>query len=371
MKKTLQDILISHCLSYQEMELADYIKLIYQNEFGCGHMIANLSDSELLLTSEYEKMLAEANKKKNSAFTESIGNGLCRIHLDSSKMKSDDLPLLNLLFVATANTHSGSISEFRNKASILYEMAAKNILPLKAEEVKSYLKEYFLKGCPPIHHSETYRKKYHPHYRVIKTAYAFYFPVFQAIKKLRDCGRPVVIAIDGRCGSGKSTLAHLLTEVFSCNVFHMDDFFLPAHLRTKERLSQPGGNIDHERFMKEVLRPSSEGRDVCFQPFDCAMGELKPAVYKPAESISIVEGSYSLHTAFANCYDLRIFLTCSPEIQKQRLLHREGQNMFIRFLTEWIPREEHYFSACAIADHCDLKLDTTDAYDLQSMAKLL
>ena len=38
----------------------------------------------------------------------------------------------------------------------------------------------------------------------------------------------VIIAIDGKCTSGKTTLASKLAEIYDCNVFHMDDFFLPS-----------------------------------------------------------------------------------------------------------------------------------------------
>ncbi len=50
-----------------------------------------------------------------------------------------------------------------------------------------------------------------------------------------------VIVIDGMCGSGKSTLAAALGKQMVGEVIHMDDFFLPFDLRTKERLSAPGG----------------------------------------------------------------------------------------------------------------------------------
>ena len=36
----------------------------------------------------------------------------------------------------------------------------------------------------------------------------------------------VIVAIDGKCTSGKTTLASKLAEIYDCNVFHMDDFFL-------------------------------------------------------------------------------------------------------------------------------------------------
>lgn len=362
MESTLQDIIISHSKSYPEMELPDYIKLIYQNEFGSGHMISNSDDSEAYLKSEYETLLIKASHQKRPNFIEAIGNGLCRIYLNPDKVAPDFLPLLNQLFVATANIHQGSMINFQEKLSVLSELAAQNRLPFDVENVKSYLLEYSLAGCPLMHHSEAYQKKYHPHYRVIKIEYAYYIPIFQSIAKLCESGKPIIIAVDGRCASGKSMLADRLSEVFSCNVFHMDDFYLPFQLRTKERLSQPGGNIDYERFLKEVLKPLSEGRVVCYQAFDCATGTLKPPIYKSAGSLSIVEGSYSLHPALINRYDFRIFMTCTSEVQKHRLSNREEKEMLEQFLIKWIPREEYYFSCYAVKDHCDLEMDTSDFF---------
>ena len=53
----------------------------------------------------------------------------------------------------------------------------------------------------------------------------------------------VVVAIDGKCTSGKTTLAARLAEIYDCNVFHMDDFFLRPEQRTPERFAQIGGEV--------------------------------------------------------------------------------------------------------------------------------
>ena len=64
---------------------------------------------------------------------------------------------------------------------------------------------------------------------------------------------PLLIAIDGRCAAGKTTTASLVKEKINCNIIHMDSFFLQPWQRTKERLDEPGGNVDYERVKKEVL----------------------------------------------------------------------------------------------------------------------
>ena len=79
----------------------------------------------------------------------------------------------------------------------------------------------------------------------------------------------VVVAIDGKCASGKTTLASRLAEIYDCNVFHMDDFFLQRSQRTPERLAQIGGNVDYERFQEEVLLPLRFRRAFSYRPFDC------------------------------------------------------------------------------------------------------
>ena len=56
-------------------------------------------------------------------------------------------------------------------------------------------------------------------------------PVLAEVGRLAKRGRNAVVAIDGRCGSGKTGLARLLESLFLCNVLHMDDFYLPLHLR--------------------------------------------------------------------------------------------------------------------------------------------
>ncbi|NRT94069.1 hypothetical protein [Clostridium beijerinckii] len=85
--------------------------------------------------------------------------------------------------------------------------------------------------------------------------YNEYKYVFDEIKNLLKDNEKLVIAIDGRCGGGKSSLGAILAEEFDCSLFHMDDFFLPPRMKTKERLAQPGGNVHYERFEEEILKP--------------------------------------------------------------------------------------------------------------------
>ena len=152
----------------------------------------------------------------------------------------------------------------------------------------------------------------------------------------------IIIAIDGNCTSGKTTLASELKTIYDCNIFHMDDFFLQGHQRTPERLNEIGGNIDYERFMSEVLMPLKVKKPFSYQPFDCSTFSLSNSIEVTPKKINIIEGTYSLHNHFGNIYDLKILLTISKELQKERILKRPSF-LHNKFFNEWIPMEDKYF----------------------------
>ena len=162
------------------------------------------------------------------------------------------------------------------------------------------------------------------------------------------------IAIDGRCGSGKTTLAACLREALGAQVIHMDDFYLRLEQRTKERYREPGGNVDRERFLSEVLEPLRKGSDVSWHPFSHLTMSLSNEVKMAfAGVLTVVEGSYSLHPDLRWAYDLKIFSDISPEEQRKRILTRNGANAPM-FFERWIPLEELYFEKMGIRDHADI-----------------
>ena len=146
-------------------------------------------------------------------------------------------------------------------------------------------------------------------------------------QKINSSDLPVLIAVDGRCAAGKSTLAAWLKERFECtvNVIHMDDFFLQPYQRTRQRMEEPGGNIDYERFEKEVMYSLSRFENFSYQIYDCKIKKLSSRIYVEPAEISIVEGSYSCHPALWDFYTLRIFLDVEPEEQLRRICGQIGR----------------------------------------------
>ena len=183
--------------------------------------------------------------------------------------------------------------------------------------------------------------------------------MIESIRKQIDdlqCQRnQVIVAIDGSCTSGKTTLATRLAEIYDCNVFHMDDFFLRPEQRTQERYAEVGGNVDYERFREEVLLPLKSGKPFSYRPFDCSTFTLSDPVTVTPRKLNIIEGSYSHHPYFGDPYDLKILLTIPPELQQQRILQRPAF-LHERFFEEWVPMENRYFEKFRISDKCDVIL---------------
>ena len=170
-----------------------------------------------------------------------------------------------------------------------------------------------------------------------------------------------IIAIDGNCCAGKTTMATRLGSLLDANVFHLDDYFLQPHMRSSQRLSQPGGNVDAERFLAQVLLPVSRGERATVQKYDCHADALLDPVFVSPKRVAIVEGAYSLHPLLAPYYTLKVFCRIDPALQESRILARNGEAALPVFRERWIPLENRYFEALDILSQCDLVVDAANS----------
>lgn len=154
-----------------------------------------------------------------------------------------------------------------------------------------------------------------------------------------------IIAIDGRCASGKTTMAEMLAKVMDASVIHMDDFFLPMELRTKERLAIPGGNVHYERVRDEVLPKLKAAEDFTYQRFDCSRMTFGEYVKVAGSDCYIVEGAYSCHPALGKYMSLKVFSDVNRAEQLERIRRRDGEKALEVFAKRWIPLEEMYIES--------------------------
>lgn len=370
MEPELLNLLKDNIEKYPAMQLQDCVKLLYQRILGSEHMAISYGRCYDLLKAEKEKTGTDVSFIRY----EELGDNSCRINLLSLPDDKASLHTLTNLFLQSIQTLSANIFDkkvlFTEALTFLLKSVKEGLLPFDYAETEAYIKKYIEDGCPPVHHSQIYRDTYHPAYRLIRTDFARYFSLFEAIDKLIREKEHVIIAIDGKCGSGKSTLANILSEVYSSNIIHMDDFYLPLDLRTKERLNEPGGNVHYERFASQILPALSDLKqkvpgnnckftDHTYQIFDCHTMDYKekPGIIAD-RPLTIVEGSYSLRPELIGAYDLKVFLDISLRTQKERLLARNGEEAFKNFESKWIPMELKYFDEYDIKNCCDLAYQT-------------
>ena len=184
--------------------------------------------------------------------------------------------------------------------------------------------------------------------------------IIHKIEKSRDrCAFPYLVAIDGRCASGKTTLAKKIQEKTGCAVLCMDHYFFRSEQRTKERLNTPGGNVDRERFLEEVLLPVQRGeKELLCRAYDCHEQIMQPPFTVKVTPFMLIEGSYSCHPALRPFYDLCVFLSTSREEQMRRIIKRNGEEAGRLFKERWIPMEENYFLHEEIEKYCTLHFNT-------------
>ena len=344
--------LLAHRNAYPRMEITDLFKYLFQSAWGCEHMVPSEAAAMEAVRREHASCVLA-----DSLAVDPLDGGFSRVHL--SRPEAGVSPeTLGKLFCRSARVRGDGRAALTQKLEVARDMIREGLLPFSLAEFDRQEAEWRALGYPAIRHSEAFRELYRPAYRVVANEYVRLLPFLARIDQaLRGSeGRPVTVAIEGGSAGGKTTLAGFLTELYDCTVFHTDDFFLRPEQRTPARYAEIGGNLDRERFLEEVLRPLSEGRDVCYQRFHCGKQALEPPVTVTPKALTVIEGAYSMHPDLAPYYDLSLFLEISPTRQRERILKRNPSPWAERFFEEWIPMEVAYFAGMKVRERCHLSL---------------
>lgn len=343
----LYTLLLDSMKRHPLMGVHDAVKFIYQNEMGAGHLVPSREYAVRRTEEALNSCTVNLEPER-----ESIGNSLYRLNLPSVRGKLS-AETIAAMFAVTAGLVSGTKERLEEKLALTYRLG------LPEGEVRDYLEEYKIAGFPAVSHSDIYKKAYKPAYRLVHSFFITALAAFIEVDKLLSSDKEtIIIAIDGDCGSGKSTLGRLMAEVYSANLFCADDYFLPSELRTKERLSEPGGNMHRERLKSEVIDPLLRGEAPVIRRFSCQTMTLgEPEAY-PHRRVNIFEGSYCQHPLLSGAYDLKIAVRTSSENQLRRIASRSGEASLDGFKTRWIPMEKQYFEHFKIFNNADTLIET-------------
>lgn len=306
--------------------------MCYQAAFGAEHLLFDKEAAYKYFKEEFENTKAE-----NVALFEELSPFVARVNIAAWKYNNLPSDWLFEMFLMSANVESGGEERFFEYLEAAEKYAG------------DYVKAYLEKGVRALHHTSAYRESERPAYRIVSAKLVRLIPVLQRVGESTR-----IIAIDGRAASGKSTAAAALCKILGAGVIHMDDFFLPPSLRTGERLAQAGGNVHRERFTEEVL-PNLKREDAfSYNVFDCSVMAISGKRDVARSKIKVIEGAYSLHPAFGDYADIKVFSTISPDEQMERIIARNGERMAKMFKEKWIPMEEAYYKAFDIEANSDI-----------------
>ena len=343
------EVTFADCLAEQlkfraKQQFRDWAKQAYQGAFGAGHAVLNRQRAWEYFSREFAGVEA-----RDEELFEIISPDYCRVNLGAWKKAALPKEWLFNMFLASTEIYPDSAALFK---SYLEQIARS--YPETAAEMAEFIKHH--RG-EAVHHSREYVRRYRPSYRIVSTRFLTVIPVLKKLVKLPE--KPIyVIAVDGRAASGKTTLSGQLAMVLGAEVIHMDDFFLPQDLRTRERLAEAGGNVHYERFSVEVLPNLRNAKSFSYRKFDCSKMALGGNCTVDPSKWRVVEGAYSLHPAFGNYADLKIFFDISPEEQMKRIRRRNGLEKAKIFASRWIPLEENYIRKTGVMKRADLILGT-------------
>lgn len=318
-----------------ELSPQDEIKLLFQAHFGGGHFVPENGKAISYIKEELSSITD--GEYSNYELTEKVSDEYSRLHLIKLKEFGLSSETAAKLFI---------LSSRKFEDSTAFEADVKRLVNKETAE------KYLSGGVRPISHSEGYRAKYSPHYRVISNEYIKYIPLFCKIDEQLKEKKKLVIGIDGKAGSGKSTLANVLKNVYGASIVRADDFFVPLSQKSDERRRETGGNIDYVRMKKEVFENLSHN-SFEYTPFLCSSQSFGQPIKIDSSDITVIEGSYSSHPYFDFKYDVSVFIDIDDTLQKERIIDRNG-SFSKRFFDEFIPKENEYFEQYRIKEKADI-----------------
>lgn len=151
--------------SFPLLTLVDLYKSLFQDEFGPGHLLADVDIAFSYLKKELKKM--ESNNCYDFELC-GLGNNFCRVPLTLVLDKKIDEKTYFSLFLEGANSfREPSIEQWQSKW-----LKINKILGKIKDQITNFAtdSEYILdslsKGIYALNHSEDYRNEYEPHYRI-------------------------------------------------------------------------------------------------------------------------------------------------------------------------------------------------------------
>ena len=150
---------------YPESRLQDIYKSFFQDEFGPGHLVDNVSFAREYFDLELEEMISRGNREVEPC---GLGKNFYRIPMDLVKdgiIPEEDY--FKSFMESSKNFKAPDIKSWEIKwEEILIEIEAMDLQIPNLERDKKAIAKYLKQGESVVHHSDAYNDTYDPHYRI-------------------------------------------------------------------------------------------------------------------------------------------------------------------------------------------------------------
>jgi hypothetical protein len=168
-KNEIRDAVNAQLKLYPASTLQDIYKSFYQDEFGPGHLIEDVSSAREYFDLELEEMLS---KGRHNAEPCGTGKNFVRVPMDLAK---DGIIPEDEFFASFLESSSGfktpDLMIWRKKwEEIEAEVAAMDLQIPELEKDNLAILKMIYHGEASVHHSLAYNEKYDPHYRIMGKA---------------------------------------------------------------------------------------------------------------------------------------------------------------------------------------------------------
>jgi hypothetical protein len=160
-----QEVVVFHMNRYPAMEIEDLYKLVFQAAMGSEHAVASVESARQWLERELSTLHGVSDEPSSEPL--SPDGSLVRVNLRARIERGGRMDDLLDAFVQTANQFEGSPEKLRAYWGEVGEMVVARAIPFQKSALDAFFAEMEAQGFPAVHHSTTYREKYHPAYRVV------------------------------------------------------------------------------------------------------------------------------------------------------------------------------------------------------------
>ena len=153
-------LLLEHYKKYPALEIQDVFKFIFQSACGCETLVSDYGRVLEYIRYEYADMIPR------EPYIDPLDGNYSRVHLGCIGVYFT-LEELADMFIRSARHEPDGKESIEKKLSLARELIESGEIKLDLREFDTQAEKWRSLGFPAIHHSDAFRKAYHPAYRVI------------------------------------------------------------------------------------------------------------------------------------------------------------------------------------------------------------